>query len=148
VKIEFGGFKREGWITVNIEKADVKHNLNEFPYPFADNSTNEVLMLHTLEHLTEPKKVMAEIYRICKPNAKVTIEVPYWKKDMWTNPEHKHYFRPDWFMSLRPDSRKYRNMESWCPYNYRTERVMWIRGKHAKWRKYGLRVELRVKKES
>jgi len=124
----------------------LKHNLNSFPYPFADNSADEVMMLHTLEHLDEPKKVMAEIYRICKPQARVTIEVPYWKRDMFTNPEHKHYFKPAWFCSLNPRSAKYRNMERWCPYDFRIVKIQWIRGKHARWRKYSLRVELCVQK--
>jgi len=143
-KLELGGFKREGWTTVNIENADIKHNLNNFPYPFKDNSIDELMIIHTLEHLDNPKQVISEIYRICKPNAIVTIEVPYWKRDMWTNPEHKHYFKPEWFQSLNPNSRKYKNMKSWCPYNFEVVKWFWIRGKHTKWRKYSLKVILKV----
>ena len=146
MKIELGGFRREGYTTINIEKADVEHDLNVFPYPVEDSSADEVLMEHVLEHLNEPFEVMKEIYRICKDGARVIIEVPYWKRDAFTNPVHKHYFKPDWFIALRPDSNKFRNLESWCPVNFRVSKIKWIRGKHAKWRKYALRVEMLVRK--
>jgi GDP-D-mannose dehydratase len=58
VKINLGCGKdiREGWI--NMDKIDtpnvnIIHNLNEFPYPFGDNSIDYILMSHILEHLVD-----------------------------------------------------------------------------------------------
>jgi ubiquinone/menaquinone biosynthesis C-methylase UbiE len=146
MNLEIGGFQRDGWVTMNAEKADIKHDLNKFPYPMKKSSVDKILMLHTLEHLDDPFKVMQEIYRIAKPDAVVTIEVPYWKSDQYTNPVHKHCFKPQWFRSLTPKSRKFRNMESWCPCEFEVIKEEWKTGKHAFWRKYAFSVQLRVVK--
>lgn len=148
MKLNLGGIGTErGWTTVNFHSvADIKHDLNKFPYPFKDNSAEVIKMIHTLEHLDDPKRVMTEVYRILRNRGRVIIEVPHWKKDMFTNPEHKHYFRVDWFQSLRPTSAKYRNMENQCPFNFFMLDYDWIKGKHARWRKYSLRVIMEARK--
>lgn len=69
----------EGYINIDIcekVKADLYFNLNKTPYPFEDNSIDEVLMMHSLEHL-DNNKVLKELYRIGKPNAIIKIEVPF-----------------------------------------------------------------------
>jgi hypothetical protein len=116
MNVEIGGFKRKGWVTL------------------------------TLEHLDNPFAVMCEIHRICKHGSTIEIEVPYWKNDMFTNPVHKHYFKPQWFSSLTPKSRKFRNMESWCPCDFVVLDTKWVRGKHAFWRKYSLHIILKINK--
>jgi SAM-dependent methyltransferase len=74
-------------------KADKHFDLEQFPYPFEDNSVDEVLMNQVLEHLTDVIAVMKEIHRILKPGGIVDIYVPYAKSD-WAvqDPTHKHYF--------------------------------------------------------
>lgn len=70
---------RSGWVNLDIinVKKDVEHNLNELPYPFKDNSFDEVLMSMVLEHLNNPIKVLKEIIRISKDKAKVRVIVPH-----------------------------------------------------------------------
>jgi len=70
---------RNGWTNVDVIKVkkDKEYDLNRFPYPFKDNFFDEVLMKMVLEHLENPIKVLKEIIRISKNNAKLTIIVPH-----------------------------------------------------------------------
>ena len=77
---------------VNVDKfsygePDVVHDLEAAPWPFDDNSVDEVVANHVLEHLGARADdfftVMRELYRVCKPDAKVFIAVPH--------PRHDHF---------------------------------------------------------
>lgn len=74
-------------------KADMKFDLNKFPYPFKDNSVDEILIDNVLEHLDSVITVMEEIHRIMKKNGTVEIYLPYAKSDAAiTDPTHIHFF--------------------------------------------------------
>jgi len=77
-----GGEYKEGWVNLDVDpyfKPDIIHDLDNFPYPFADSSFDEVRIVSVFEHLKEPVKVLEEIYRISKDKALVDIRVPYFK---------------------------------------------------------------------
>lgn len=75
---------------VNVDK---KFDLNTFPYPFEDNSVDEILLDNVLEHLDNIVAVMEELYRILKNAGKVNIFVPYAKSDWaFQDPTHIHFF--------------------------------------------------------
>ena len=77
-----GKKKRQGSIGVDYSDrhdADIIHNLNLFPYPFADNSIDKVYLDNVLEHLDDPMAVMAEVHRICKNGAEIKVIVPYFR---------------------------------------------------------------------
>ncbi len=111
VKINLGcGNKRiKGFIGVDkvkTEAVDIIHNLDKFPYPFKDNSVDEVIMDNVLEHLQDVLKVMEELHRICKQKAIIKIYVPYAKSDgAFTDPTHKHFFTDRTFKYFSDDSR-------------------------------------------
>ena len=49
-----GNNYKEGYVNLDIldnVKKDVKHDLNEFPYPFNDDEFDYILLDNTLEHL-------------------------------------------------------------------------------------------------
>ena len=72
---------------------DVVHDLNVFPYPFSDNSVDEVWLIFVLEHLDNPSKVLEEVYRILKPAGKVFIRVPHFSSVYcWGELTHHHAF--------------------------------------------------------
>ena len=59
----------------NLDKLDyynpnVVHDLEVTPYPFEDNSVDEILMCHILEHVGQDpdifNNIIKELYRICK----------------------------------------------------------------------------------
>lgn len=98
MKLNLGcGTKRlPDFIGVDLIKTaatDLVHDLNIFPYPWAADSVEEVVVDNTLEHLNDIIKVMEEIYRLCRPGALVKIYVPYFKSNSaFTDPTHKHFF--------------------------------------------------------
>ena len=83
-----GSKKLEGYI--NIDKydtynPDIIHDLEKFPYPFEDNSINEILLSHVLEHIGQNpdifNSIIKEFYRICVHGAKIDIRVPHPRHD-------------------------------------------------------------------
>lgn len=98
MKLNLGcGIKKiDGYIGVDnieTEAVDIIHDLNVFPYPFEDNSVNEILMDNVLEHLDDVIKIMEELHRISTPGAIINIKVPYFKSNSaYTDPTHKHFF--------------------------------------------------------
>jgi len=88
--------KEEGWINVDIQKAegiDKSFDFDKFPYPFKDNTFDYVFADNVLEHLEKPKKGVEELYRISKKYATIEIIVPYYKsKWAWGDLTHKNFF--------------------------------------------------------
>jgi len=94
---------------VNIEGTDVVHNLEDFPYPFEENTFEEVYAHQTLEHLSDKIKVMNEIWRICKNGAEVHINVPYFAfAGAFCHAEHKSFFGYNTFEYWTNSSREIR----------------------------------------
>jgi SAM-dependent methyltransferase len=74
-------------------RADIVHDLNVFPYPFESNSFDLVLAEHVLEHLADVVRVVEEVHRVCRPRARVLIEVPHFSSsEFFTDPTHRHAF--------------------------------------------------------
>ena len=72
----------EGYINLDLYNAkgvDVVHDLNKLPYPFKDNTFDEILCSHVIEHLNPQQhiEVFKELHRISKPGAIITIKVPH-----------------------------------------------------------------------
>lgn len=89
-----GDFKKEGYINVDIHphlEPDVIHDLNIFPYPFADNEFDLIEASHVLEHLGDIFGAMKELHRILKPDGRLIINVPHFSRG-FTHPEHKRGF--------------------------------------------------------
>ena len=83
---------------VNVDKfqyynPDVVHDLEKFPYPFEDNSVDEILLSHVLEHIGQNPEIfnniIKEFYRICKNNSVIDIRVPHPRHDDFiSDPTH------------------------------------------------------------
>ncbi len=88
--------KRMGAVGIDINPrsdADIVHDLNVTPYPFASNNFDEIWCDNVVEHLDNVVKVMSELFRIAKPSAKVTIIVPFFAhRQANTDPTHMHFF--------------------------------------------------------
>lgn len=61
------------------ERADIKHDLACFPYPFDDDSFDRILAQNIIEHLDNPIEVMREIHRIGADGCLVDIRVPHFR---------------------------------------------------------------------
>ena len=76
-----GNDPKSGWINhdaVQLPGVDVVHDLNDRPWPWPDNTVDEIWAKDVLEHLPDTLRTMEELYRITKPGASVYIAVPYW----------------------------------------------------------------------
>tara|TARA_Y100001980_G_C14396316_1_gene193897 strand:- start:53 stop:613 length:561 start_codon:yes stop_codon:yes gene_type:complete len=74
-------------------KPDVVHDLEIFPYPFEDNSVDEILLSHVLEHIGQSPEIflgiVKEFYRICRNNSMIKIIVPHPRHDDFiSDPTH------------------------------------------------------------
>lgn len=99
-----GRFKKDGYVNLDCcahLSPDVLHDLNKFPYPFADNSFELIEADHVLEHLSDPFAAMHEIHRILQPGGKAVIRVPHFSRG-FMHPAHRigidvsfpYYFNP------------------------------------------------------
>jgi hypothetical protein len=89
---------------VNVDKydsfqPDVVWDLEVFPWPFDDNSVEEIVMHHSLEHMGASTEcflsIMKELYRICAPGAQIRIDVPHPRSDGFAgDPTHVRPINP------------------------------------------------------
>src|SRR5215216_3901576 len=55
---------------------DIVHDLNEIPWPLAEESFDLILCYDVLEHLNDIVATMEEIYRVARNEALIKIHVP------------------------------------------------------------------------
>jgi hypothetical protein len=87
---------RPGYINIDKDprfSPDIVHDLEQFPWPFADGEVTEVVALHCLEHLGQTTdvflKIIQELYRVMAPNAVMYVAVPHHRSDYFTgDPTH------------------------------------------------------------
>jgi ubiquinone/menaquinone biosynthesis C-methylase UbiE len=94
--------KLEGFVNVDSQSTcapDQVVDLESIPWPYPDNSVEQIVMTHVLEHLGADKQtffgIMKELYRVCKPNATVHIIVPHPRHDTFIgDPTHVRVITP------------------------------------------------------
>ena len=87
---------------INVDKygnPDIFHHLEKFPWPWEDESVEEVLMKHILEHLGESTDdylgIIKELYRVCVGGAAINIIVPHPRHDDFLDdPTHVRIVTP------------------------------------------------------
>lgn len=94
---------REGWINVDKRKADgvdfvIDLDGTGWLFPFAPNTCDEFYLSHVLEHISNPLKLLSQMWVVAKPEAKLVIRVPHGAHDMaWADPDHKRAYFPSSF---------------------------------------------------
>lgn len=84
--------------------ADVIHDLDDLPYPFADNSFDEVIGRHVIEHVSNPLAVMCELHRITRAGGIVKLVAPHWTNpDFATDLTHRNHLNSYSFRNLTQD---------------------------------------------
>jgi hypothetical protein len=84
----------EGYVNVDLHgEPDLRHDLEVTPWPWPDDSVDEVLLRHVLEHLgRDPAvflEIMKELYRVCHDGATIQIVVPHHRHEFFFNdPTH------------------------------------------------------------
>lgn len=84
--------------------ADVIHDLDDLPYPFPDDSFDEVIGRHVIEHVRDPMGVMAELHRITRNGGVVKLVAPHWTNpDFATDLTHRNHLNSYSFRNLTDD---------------------------------------------
>ncbi len=77
-------------------RPDVVHDLNTRPWPFSDNSFEEIIASDVIEHLDDIVATMEEIHRVGVGGAVVKLTVPHFSSaNAFTDITHRHWF--SWF---------------------------------------------------
>ena len=107
-----GKNKKEGFHGVDsleFEGVDTVLDLTQTPWPWEDDSVEEVHCSHFIEHLTWPERVkfFNELYRVMKKDAKAAIILPHWNSSRYYgDPTHKEPFSEFAFYYLSKNWRK------------------------------------------
>lgn len=65
---------------IKLEKGDAEK------LPYNNNYFDTVISTYALEHFTDPRKVIDEMVRVCKPGGKIIIIAPAWDNPFWVIP--------------------------------------------------------------
>jgi predicted SAM-dependent methyltransferase len=84
---------QEGFVNYDIKPiSDVCGNCEE-GLPFKDETFDEILASHILEHIHDLRGLKQELWRIMKPNGELAIIVPdYLSPDAWGDDTHCRAF--------------------------------------------------------
>ena len=75
-----GDQKMNGYSNVDLHGSpDIRCDLMMFPWPWGDNTVDEVYMCHFLEHVADIEKTLLEIHRILKPEGIIHFRVPHFR---------------------------------------------------------------------
>ena len=91
-----GNRKMAGFVNVDcvaVCQPDMVVNLEATPWPWDDNSVDEIKLVHVLEHLGQSTEVflaiVREMYRVCRAGARIEIIVPHPRHDSFLgDPTH------------------------------------------------------------
>lgn len=98
MKLNLGAGKdiKKGYVNLDVAKLpgiDVVWNINKYPWPFKDNTFDEIFCSHIIEHVDNLILCLEEMHRISKNKAKVIVKVPFFPSMYAMNdPTHKHFF--------------------------------------------------------
>ena len=88
-----GTDKRSDFINMDynsLYNPEVIHNMDSIPWPFEDNTFDEILIQHVIEHTHNPLLWVQEMWRISKPGAKIVIKCPHWSTH-WAYGDLTHF---------------------------------------------------------
>lgn len=91
-----GSKKLPGWVNVDQFagcQPDQVVDLEQVPWPWPESSVDEIQMIHVLEHLGKTSDsflaIIKELWRVCKHDARIFIEVPHPRHDSFlADPTH------------------------------------------------------------
>ena len=77
-------------------EADVRHDLNRFPYPLPDAAFDVILMRNVIEHLQNIVALMEEVHRVGRDGADVIVTTPHFSSlYSYQDPTHVRHLALD-----------------------------------------------------
>lgn len=103
--------KRAGAIGIDLNprsRADVLCDLDYFPYPFRDNSFDELQAVHVIEHVADVMKSMEEFHRLVRPGGIVKLSTPHYTDfSSFCDPTHRWHLNSFSFRYFGEDNAGY-----------------------------------------
>jgi SAM-dependent methyltransferase len=119
-----GSNKTPGFFGVDIagKDVDVIWDLEKFPWPFPDNSVDEIVCNHYIEHTKDLIAFMNELYRIMAPGATALIRAPYYNSmRAWQDPTHTRAISDATFLYYNKGWREANKLDHYpitCDFDY------------------------------
>lgn len=97
-----GSVPEAGWINVDkypMPGVDVAHDLDSYPWPWADDSIDLILAFDIFEHVDKPCEFMVECWRILQPGGLLRIHTCHIGNPVnaFRDPTHKRFLMHDSF---------------------------------------------------
>ncbi len=97
-----GNKKIDGFISVDkfpSATTDFVFDLETTPWPWADNSIDQIMLIHALEHMGQSTdgylSIIRELYRVCRHGAEILIHIPHPRHDNFLgDPTHVRAITP------------------------------------------------------
>jgi SAM-dependent methyltransferase len=71
-------------------RADVICDLDHFPYPFRDNSFDQLRAVHVIEHVSDVIRTIEEFHRLVRPGGAIHIVTPHYTDfSSFCDPTHR-----------------------------------------------------------
>jgi len=105
-KVDLGSglMRREGYFRVDIDpqaRPDALLDIEKDSLPFDDNSVDEVLASHLIEHVRNLKHLFEEVYRVLQPEGRFRVVCPhYMHSTAHDDPTHIRAITPFFFAYL------------------------------------------------
>src|SRR5258707_3226640 len=114
-------------------RADVLCDLDHFPYPFRDNSFDEVRAIHVIEHVADVIRTMEEFHRLLRNGGTVFIATPHYTDfSSFCDPTHRWHLNSYSFRYFGEDNAGF-GYYSQCKFRENSVRVKLL----ALWRYLG-----------
>jgi SAM-dependent methyltransferase len=93
LNIGCGSLPSEGYINLDIvpyEGVNIIADLNHTPFPFKDDSFDEVVCYHVLAHMQNFHKTITELVRVIKDGGRLRVFASYFPSSKWFgDPDHR-----------------------------------------------------------
>ncbi|MBM3812556.1 MAG: methyltransferase domain-containing protein [Acidimicrobiia bacterium] len=71
-------------------RADLLCDLDHFPYPFRDNSFDQIRAIHVIEHVSAVIGAVEEFHRLARPGGRILIVTPHYTDfSSFCDPTHR-----------------------------------------------------------
>jgi SAM-dependent methyltransferase len=122
-----GNDYKKGYINIDASKdvnPDKVWNLEKTPLPFKDNSVDEVLAFHVLEHINNFIPLMHELHRICRKDALIWIKTPFYSSwGQFNDPTHVRFFTPFTFNYFEGEHNYSHQVKTGYKTNFKVQKV-------------------------
>jgi len=100
---------------------DVTHDLNDLPWPWADNSFDKIISCAVFEHLDiDLVKVLNECWRILRPEGICHLKLPHWNSESAHDDcTHRWFYGLGVLDQFDPDTKRGQDYSFYTPYKWK-----------------------------